>query len=88
MVQHTPDDAVAFIEAMRLTLEGKVGFRWMADKLADLAQYVDSMQAENGQLKAYLAETGMIGDYEAYAARRRPGSGADGEGAPDATRGA
>lgn len=35
-------EAAAFVESMRLTLEGKVGFKWMAEKLGGLEEFVSA----------------------------------------------
>jgi len=51
MADYTRDDALAFIEAMRLTVEGKVGFKWMSEKLSDLSLYVQRIAEENERLK-------------------------------------
>jgi len=64
MPKYTRDEAMAFIEAMRITLEGKVGFRWLVDKLADLRDYVETLAEENESLKAFLDGTGAREAYE------------------------
>jgi hypothetical protein len=64
MAEYTRDDALAFIDAMRLTLEGKVGFKWLVERMAALRAYVESIAAENEQLNAYLDRTGARDDYE------------------------
>ena len=64
----TKDEALAFIGAMRLTIEGRVGFKWMVERLSDLAAYVETLAAENDRLHAYLDNTDARGDYEAYRA--------------------
>ena len=64
------DEALAFIQAMRLTLEGKVGFRWMAEKLAGLAAYVESIETENAHLNAFVDSSGARGGYEVFRATR------------------
>jgi hypothetical protein len=52
MLEYTRDDALTFVEAMRLMLNGKVGFK---------------RTAENERLNAYLDSAGMRAEYEAYA---------------------
>jgi hypothetical protein len=64
MAEYTRDDALAFIDAMRLTLEGKVGFKWLVERMAALRAYVESIAAENEQLNDYLDRTGARDDYE------------------------
>jgi hypothetical protein len=63
---YTKDEALAFIEAMRLTIAGKVGFKWMTEKLALLSAYIDSLAAENERLNAFLDEAGIRADYESF----------------------
>ncbi len=67
-MQYTKDEALAFIDAIRMTIAGKVGFRWMTEKLAALGAYVESVAAENERLHAYLDATGGQADFEAFAA--------------------
>lgn len=68
MSEYTKDEALTFIQAMRLTLEGKVGFRWMVEKLTSLAAYIESVSAENERLNAYIDSTNARGDYEVFRA--------------------
>lgn len=75
MAEYTKDEALAFIEAMRLTLDGKVGFRWLVAKLSDLAAYVESIADENELLNAFLDRTGVRSEYESYRARSREAAG-------------
>lgn len=65
MGEHTKDEALAFIESLRLTVAGRLGFRWMGEKLSSLTDYVESVTAENERLNAYLDEIGARDDYEA-----------------------
>ena len=37
----TKDEALAFIEAMRLAVHGKPGFRWLDEQIEDLKRFVD-----------------------------------------------
>ncbi|MHB1342053.1 MAG: hypothetical protein ACYC77_09580 [Coriobacteriia bacterium] len=64
----TKEEAVTFIQAMRLTLEGKVGFKWMIEKLASLSAYIATVSAENERLNAFIDSTNARGDYEAFRA--------------------
>lgn len=52
MSGYTKDEALAFIEALRLVVRGKVGFKHLTDKLSDLAAYVEAIADENERLKA------------------------------------
>jgi len=56
MARFTTDEALAFISAMSLTLKGKVGFKWMLEKLSALSEYIESLAAENDVLREQLAE--------------------------------
>lgn len=74
MTEYTRDEALAFIEAMRLTIQGRVGFRWMSEKLSDLAAYIESVAGENECLHAFLDETSSRGDFESYCETLRDGN--------------
>jgi hypothetical protein len=41
--EYTKAEALAFIEAMRLAVSGRVGFKWMVEKVSSLASYIESM---------------------------------------------
>ncbi len=64
MSDYTKDEALAFIEAIRTLLNGKVGFKWHVERLSRLAAYIETLAAENEQLNAYLDETDARADYE------------------------
>lgn len=81
MSQYTTDEAIAFIESMRLTVAGRPGFRWLDDKLSELAAFVASLAVENERMRAYLEGAGLAADYEAH---RSPGGQAQEAGEPDA----
>ena len=66
MPEYTKDEALAFIESMRLTIAGRVGFKWLGEKLSDLAVYIESIAAENERLNAYVDCAHARGDYESY----------------------
>ena len=68
MAEYTKDDALGFVESMRLTIGTRTGFRWLAARLTDLAAFIESTTAENERLNAYLDEAGVRDDYEAFAA--------------------
>ncbi len=68
MAEYTKDEALAFVEAIRLMIDGKVGFKWFSERLSGLSGYIESVAAENERLNAYLDATGVRGDYEAYSA--------------------
>jgi hypothetical protein len=66
MAEYTKDEALAFINAMSLTLGGKVGFKWLVEKLSHLSEYVESTAAENERMNAYLDSIGARSDYECF----------------------
>jgi hypothetical protein len=64
--EYTKDDALVFIEAIRLTVSGKVGFKWLVERLSDLSAYIESITAENERLWAYLDWAKSRDDFESY----------------------
>ena len=68
MPEYTKDEAMAFIETLRLTVSGKTGFKWLAGRLSELTAYIESIARENEHMKAYLASVGARDDYESYLA--------------------
>ena len=68
MGEYSRDEALAFIESMRLTVADKTGFRWLGDKLSRLAGYVDGVSAENELLNGFVDQTGVRDEFEAYRA--------------------
>ena len=73
MTEFTKDEALAFIESIRLTLAGKVGFRWLSEKLSGLAAYIESTAEENEWLNEYLDRADARKDYETFRATHRKG---------------
>jgi hypothetical protein len=71
--EYTKDEALAFIESMRLTVAGRVGFTWLGEKLSDLATYVESVVAENERLNAYIDGVNARSDYESFNAAHQDG---------------
>lgn len=65
---YTKDEALAFIDAIRLTLEGKVGFKWLVEKLSLLSDFIESVTAENERLNAFLDMSGSRPAYDSYRA--------------------
>ena len=78
MTEFDRDEALAFIEAMRLTLGDRVGYRHMSEKLLALAAYVRSVTDENEQLRAYLDSVGSRAGWEALSAEH-PAPGTPGD---------
>jgi hypothetical protein len=66
MAEYSKDEALAFVEAIRLNLSGKVGFKWFVDRLGGLAAYIEAIADENERLNAYLDQADARGDYERY----------------------
>jgi hypothetical protein len=65
----TKDEALAFLDATRLMLEGRVGYRWLTDRLSDLTDYIEAIAADNELLNAYLDSVGSRPDFESYRAQ-------------------
>ncbi|MDP2234506.1 MAG: hypothetical protein Q8K89_12780 [Actinomycetota bacterium] len=66
MSEYTKDEALAFIEAIRLSLNGRVGFKWLVEKLSALSAYVELIAVENDRLNAYLVWANAEDDFEAF----------------------
>lgn len=64
MQEFTKEEALAFIDAMRLTLDGKVGFKWLVEKLGALSGYIESIADENAAMSEYIDSSGAREDYE------------------------
>jgi hypothetical protein len=75
MAEYTKDEALAFIEAIRLGLSGKVGFKWLVERLSLLSAYIESVAEENERLQAFLDWSGSRDGYESYCSSARPGGG-------------
>ena len=68
MSEYTKEEALAFIDAIRLTVSGKTGFKWLVERLSGLSAYIESISAENEQLNAYIDWANARGDYESHRA--------------------
>lgn len=66
MADYTKDEALAFVESMRLTVGGRTGFKWLGEKLNSLSNYIEATAAENERLNAYLDEINARREYEVY----------------------
>ena len=75
MTEYTKDDALAFIESLRLTIAGRTGFKWLGAKLVQLDGYVSSVAEENRRLNEFVDSTGARDAFETYAAERRDDDG-------------
>jgi len=68
MAVETREEALVFVDAMRLTIEGKVGFKWMTERLSELREYLDALADENDRLNAFIDESGARDAYAAFSA--------------------
>jgi len=68
MSEYTKDEALTFIEAMRLSLNGKVGFKWYVERLSQLTEFIQSVTDENDRLNAYIDSVNARADYESFSA--------------------
>ncbi len=59
-------EARTFIDAMRVTLAGKTGFRWFVERLSGLIDYVDSLAEENEQIREFLGQRGELEEFAAF----------------------
>ena len=66
MSEYTKDEALAFINAIRLGIDRKVGFKHLVEKLSNLASYIESITAENERLNAYINRANARDDYDSY----------------------
>lgn len=71
MAEYTKDEALAFIDAARTGLSGKVGFKWYVERLSALYAYIGSLADENERLNAYIDHADAREDYEAFVALQR-----------------
>jgi hypothetical protein len=46
------EDALAFVDSMRLMLAGKTGFMWLGQKLEALTDYIERTDAERTRLRS------------------------------------
>ena len=82
MEEFTKDEALAFLEAMRRQLQGKVGFTWIVGKLSGLGAYIGSLADDNARMSAYLDSAGQRGSFESYARAQGTGIATEEEIAP------
>lgn len=66
MAEYTREEALTFIEAARVSLEGRVGFKWYAEKLADLGSYVEALADENERLNCFVDSIDARAAYESF----------------------
>ena len=67
MSAFTRDEALAFVQALRLHIDGKPGFTWFSQRLVALIEYMEGNAAEVERFNAYLDWADCRDDYEAYA---------------------
>jgi hypothetical protein len=77
MPELNKQEALAFVEAMRLAITGKVGFRWLSDRMESLRSYIETTADENALLNNYIDHAGVRADFEAFAAQHDAASGDD-----------
>lgn len=63
-------EAEAFVASLRLTLTGRVGFRWLDEKLIALAEHIAGQAVERRAMDAYLDERALREDFETWRASR------------------
>jgi len=51
MAIETKEEALTFIQILRLTVKGKTGFTWLTNELDELIAYVEGVTEENERLK-------------------------------------
>lgn len=68
MAVQTREEALVFVDAMRLTIEGKVGFKWMTERLSELREYLDALADENERLNTFIDHSGKRAEYDAFSA--------------------
>jgi hypothetical protein len=54
--EFTKGEALAFLDALRRTMEGKTGFNWYVEKLSDLSAYIEALADENERLRRAAGE--------------------------------
>ncbi|MDO8915822.1 MAG: hypothetical protein Q7W16_07060 [Coriobacteriia bacterium] len=68
MSGYTKDEALEFVESIRVLLGDRTGFQWLVGRLSQLTAYIETTAAENERLNAYLDRTNARDDYEAQSA--------------------
>lgn len=63
------EDALAFVDGLRLMLRDRPGFGWLDRKLGSLRRCVEVLQDEADGMRAFLEERGLSSDYEQWRAR-------------------
>ena len=55
MAIETTEEALAFIQTLRLTVKGKTGFAWLTSELDELISFVENLYEENERLHDRIA---------------------------------
>jgi len=66
MAVETREEALAFVDAMRMTIQGKVGFKWMTERLSELTGYLERIADENDRLNSFIDASGVRDEYAAF----------------------
>ncbi len=75
MTTYTRDEALAFIDAAKLNVEGRTGFTWYAERLEALRAYLESLADDHARLLAFLDARGLRDEYNAFTGREADDGG-------------
>ncbi|MBC7265985.1 MAG: hypothetical protein H5T75_03280 [Coriobacteriia bacterium] len=64
----SPEEAIAFVESLRLMSRGRAGFQWLDAKLEELERSVRALAKENRRLKAFIESQGYEDDLARWSA--------------------
>lgn len=62
------EDALEFIDGLRLMLQKKPGFRWLDAKLESLRRWAEDLACEEQRLRSFVHERGLMPEYERWRA--------------------
>ncbi|MDI6692552.1 MAG: hypothetical protein QMD76_04490 [Anaerosomatales bacterium] len=65
----SPDEAVAFVESLRLMSRGRAGFQWLDAKLEELEHVIARLAEENRALRSFVESRGLSGELARWLAR-------------------
>lgn len=68
---YTKNDALAFVDSIRILMANRTGFKWLMVDLDQLTAYIESSADENESMKEYLQEVNGVDDFEKYCSRKR-----------------
>lgn len=58
----SPEEAIAFVESLRLMSRGRPGFKWLDGRLEALERSFVALAEENRRLKAFIESQGRTED--------------------------